>query len=163
MALGKDHDKATQLWSVPFGLIVGIFLGMQSGLISGLSFGLGGFWLSPDLDTHSNASRRWGVLQSLWCPYRKIFPHRSLFSHGPFIGTTIRIIYLISIVTCFSALSSVIGLSSSAISIEKIFDLINSYPQQTLAIMLGLEGSAWLHLIQDRDPMPAEWHRWKQK
>ena len=85
MASGRDHDKATRLWSLPFGLILGLLLNPANGLIGGFAFAIGGLWLSPDLDTQSRALKRWGILKTLWWPYRKLIPHRSVFSHGPLI------------------------------------------------------------------------------
>ena len=34
-----------------------------------------GLHISPDLDTHSIAIKRWGILQRLWWPYQKLIPH----------------------------------------------------------------------------------------
>ena len=56
-------------------------------LFSGLMFG-------PDLDIYSVQYKRWGYLRWLWIPYQKTLKHRSFFSHGLIIGTTIRLIYL---------------------------------------------------------------------
>ena len=36
---------------------------------------------------------------------------------------------------------------------------LQTQPQQVLAMVLGLEGSVWLHLILDGDPLPVEWGR----
>jgi uncharacterized metal-binding protein len=52
-----------------------------------------GFWLSDDLDTRSVCYKRWGLFRFLWYPYRKIVPHRSWLSHGPFVGPLLRIAY----------------------------------------------------------------------
>lgn len=55
-------------------------------VFSGLMFG-------PDLDLQSRPYRRWGPLRFMWKPYQVALPHRSLFSHGPVLGTVIRIAY----------------------------------------------------------------------
>ena len=94
MASGRNHDRATALWSLPWGLVVALVLGWQAGLIAAASFLIGGLWLSPDLDTRSLALRRWGALQWLWWPYRTLLPHRSFWSHGPVIGTLLRLLTL---------------------------------------------------------------------
>lgn len=57
-------------------------------LFSGLMFG-------PDLDLESRPYRRWGPLRFIWKPYQVALPHRSTFSHGPILGTIIRIIYFL--------------------------------------------------------------------
>ena len=56
-------------------------------LVSGLIFG-------PDLDLYSFHYKRWGKLRWLWKPYQKAIKHRSIWSHGPIIGTVGRILYL---------------------------------------------------------------------
>ena len=39
---------------------------------------LHGLSISPDLDTTSRPTRRWGPLRVLWWPYRTLLRHRSL-------------------------------------------------------------------------------------
>ena len=50
--------------------------------------------LGPDLDIHSIQYRRWGPLRWIWLPYQKALKHRSQLSHGPIIGTAVRVMYL---------------------------------------------------------------------
>jgi len=40
---------------------------------------------------------------------------------------------------------------------------LRNHPQQALALLLGLEASVWLHLIQDGDPLPMEWTRRRRR
>jgi uncharacterized metal-binding protein len=61
-------------------------------LFAGLMFG-------PDLDLHSRPYRRWGPLRFLWKPYQVALPHRSKFSHGPLLGTIIRLVYFLAVFT----------------------------------------------------------------
>ena len=95
MPSGRTHDRVT-LWSLP--IIAGSTLlvtaradlafWVSSGfLVSGLIFG-------PDLDLYSIHYKRWGKLRWLWRPYQQALKHRSIWSHGPIIGTIGRIIYL---------------------------------------------------------------------
>ncbi|HEY8459477.1 MAG TPA: metal-binding protein [Blastocatellia bacterium] len=65
-------------------------------LFSGLMFG-------PDLDLDSKPYRRWGPLKFLWKPYQVAMPHRSVLSHGPILGTIIRIVYFLIVFSLFSA------------------------------------------------------------
>jgi uncharacterized metal-binding protein len=65
-------------------------------LFSGLMFG-------PDLDLDSKPYRRWGPLKFLWKPYQVALPHRSVLSHGPILGTIIRIVYFLIVFSLFSA------------------------------------------------------------
>ena len=65
-------------------------------LFSGLMFG-------PDLDLNSRPYRRWGPLKFLWKPYQAALSHRSAFSHGPILGTIIRIVYFLIVFSLFAA------------------------------------------------------------
>ena len=128
--------------------------GLVGALTAGLAFLVGGLWLSPDLDTRSNPSRRWGPLRILWWPYRRLLRHRSLISHSPLIGTTGRLAYLGCVVGLVSWLAHPWGAPSPH---ELARWLAQGWQQQrglTLAVLVGLEASAWLHLLQDGDPMP---------
>ena len=51
----------------------------------------------------------------------------------------------------------------SILSIENLKQLIEENPKPAIAILLGLEGSAWLHLIKDGDPLPIEWKEQKNQ
>ena len=65
-------------------------------LFSGLMFG-------PDLDLNSRPYRRWGPLRFLWKPYQAALSHRSALSHGPLLGTIIRIVYFLIVFSLFCA------------------------------------------------------------
>ena len=158
MASGTDHDKSTRFWAAPFAIVMGLFLNVQSGLIGGAAFLVGGLWLSPDLDTNSIAKKRWGILQHLWWPYRKLIPHRSFLSHGPFLGTAVRIIYILILSNLLIFLLKPLGFLTTFTTTHFIKELIQQQPQKVLAGLIGLEASAWLHLIKDGDPMPTKWH-----
>ncbi len=149
MASGQEHEKATRLWSLIFGLTIGLLLDIEIGIIGGAAFAVGGFWLSPDLDIHSRPFKRWGILQVLWWPYQRLIPHRSFLSHGPIVGTSIRIIYLTMISLLIFLLLKILGLTNTSFSINSIHEVIKQNPKHITSILLGLECSAWLHLFQD--------------
>ena len=65
-------------------------------LFSGLMFG-------PDLDLNSKPYQRWGPLKFIWKPYQVALPHRSKYSHGPILGTVIRIVYFLAIFSVLAA------------------------------------------------------------
>ena len=163
MASGQNHDKATRIWCIPIGLLVGVFVGITEGVLASIAFVIGGLWLSPDLDIHSTALKRWGLLKIVWWPYRKLIRHRSFLSHAPFIGTALRLLYLSSMVLFIKILINSLGIEFSLISIINLRNLIEKYPQQIIAIIVGIETSVWLHLIQDGDPLPNEWRKTKKK
>ena len=41
--------------------------------------------------------------------------------------------------------------------------LLHQQPRAGLALMVGLEGSAWIHLVLDGDPWPQEWWNKRQR
>ena len=77
------------------GLGFTLLLGWPTGLTAALAFLVGGLWLSPDLDTRSRPSRRWGWLSVLWWPYRRLVRHRGWLSHTPLLGTATRLLLLL--------------------------------------------------------------------
>ena len=172
MASGRSHDQATRRLALPFGLLWAPWLGLVGVAVAAGAFLIGGLWLSPDLDTRSRATQRWGPLGWLWWPYRRGLSHRSLFSHSPLIGTAGRLIYLaLALLLVALVAQGVMALASGSAPLRRV-DLAaaaqttapwlaNLWQQQRpliLAALLGLEASSWLHLFQDGDPMPR-WPR----
>ena len=148
------------LLSLPLGLVVAWPLGLSAGVITAAAFLVGGLWLSPDLDTRSNALHRWGPLGGIWWPYRRLIRHRSIWSHGPLIGTATRLLLLLAWTLLVSVL---IPSVSPSLMLTNLQNTLQQYPQQAVAMLLGLEASVWLHLIQDGDPWPAEWTRRRRR
>jgi len=162
MASGRDHDRATLLVCLPFGLAVWPLLGAKAAVLGAAAFVIGGLWLSPDLDTRSRPLRRWGPLRWIWWPYRQLIPHRSLFSHGPLIGMALRLLWLLGVIALvWVALSPwpILQLPPAHVLSHQLLEQARQHPQGVVAAALGLEGSVWLHLLLDGDPLPAEWHR----
>jgi uncharacterized metal-binding protein len=158
MASGQQHDRATWLLALPFGLLWAPWLGLGGVLAGGLAFLVGGLWLSPDLDTRSNPSRRWGPLRLLWWPYRHLLRHRSLLSHSPVLGSAVRLLYLAALIGGLAWMLHPWGAPSP---VQLGLALQRFWQEQRplgLAVLGGVEASAWLHLIQDGDPMPR-WPR----
>ena len=155
MPSGHTHDRIT-LWSLPFaaGLTLGLtgsgnLTLMVSGgyLFSGLMFG-------PDLDIHSRQFIRWGWLRCIWIPYQKTLRHRSIFSHGPIIGTTLRVLYLSS----WLLLVGLLGLGVSTLfwlapGGRGLFDAawrwLFQYRAELIALFVGLELGAMSHSVSD--------------
>jgi len=154
MASGRAHDRATWLLALPFGLLWWPWLGPAGLATAAGAFLLGGLWLSPDLDTRSNPTRRWGPLRLLWWPYRRLLRHRSLLSHSPLLGTAGRLIYLTGLVVMLCLLAQPLGTPSPLELVRQGQVLWRQHQPLLLAGLVGLEASAWLHLIQDGDPMP---------
>ncbi|MEG4227448.1 metal-binding protein [Microcoleus sp. N9_B2] len=156
MPSGRTHDRIT-LWCLP--LVAGVTFGhTQSSkltlLVSG-SFLVGGLMFGPDLDIYSCQYQRWGWFKFIWLPYQKSLRHRSVWSHGPLIGTALRILYLAT----WIAVVGVLGLTIA----EKIGNLAGNWQDavlgygrsilehyiELLAIYIGLELGAMSHYLSD--------------
>jgi uncharacterized metal-binding protein len=156
MPSGRTHDRIT-LWCLPF--VIGLSLLLSNSLalstIVSLSFLVGGLMLGPDLDIHSIQYRRWGPIKGIWIPYRMALKHRSSLSHGPIVGTALRVIYLsLWIALCgiiaVELLNSVWDAQLTWQSISVTFNyLLKHYLTQWLAILIGLEVGAMSHSISD--------------
>jgi uncharacterized metal-binding protein len=154
MASGAAHDRTTRRLALPLALLCWPLLGPAGALAAGLAFLVGGLWLSPDLDTPSRPSRRWGALVLLWWPYRRLVRHRGWLSHLPLLGSAARLAYLGLALLLAAALVQPLGLPGPQALVTAAADLWRQQRPLVLAALLGLEASAWLHLIQDGDPLP---------
>jgi uncharacterized metal-binding protein len=154
MASGRSHDRATGLLALPFGLLWWPLLGPPGTLVAAAAFLIGGLWLSPDLDTRSNATRRWGPLRLLWWPYRRWLPHRSLLSHSPVLGMAGRLLYLSVLVMVISLLLMPYGSPGPDQLINALQQHWTDRKALVVTALVGLEMSSWLHLLQDGDPLP---------
>ncbi|NKB74898.1 MAG: hypothetical protein GKR83_10300 [Synechococcus sp. s2_metabat2_7] len=154
MASGRKHDRATCVLALIYGAIWWPWLGISGAAGSAAAFLFGGLFLSPDLDINSRPYQRWGVLRWLWWPYQRLIHHRSVLSHSPFLGTAIRLAYLSLLVAAISWLGSRWGTPSPEQWRSWLQQAWNESSNAILIGLIGLEASAWLHLIQDGDPMP---------
>ncbi len=154
MASGRHHDRLTWRLALPFGLLWWPGLGPAGAAVAAGAFLLGGLWLSPDLDTHSNATRRWGPLRLLWWPYRRLLSHRSLLSHSPLLGTGLRLLWLAAALTVACVALQPLGAPGPEELLQHGQALWHSQQALLLTALVGLEASSWLHLLQDGDPIP---------
>jgi uncharacterized metal-binding protein len=109
----------------------------------------------PDLDIYSHQFRRWGWLRWLWLPYQKSLRHRCFLSHGPFIGTAIRLLYLGSWLILFCLIGYILfsQLGQTELNLEGeiqagLLWFANNF-QQGLALYIGLELGAMSHYLTD--------------
>ncbi|HAN74325.1 MAG TPA: metal-binding protein, partial [Planktothrix sp. UBA8402] len=90
-----------------------------------------------------------------WVPYQKSLRHRSFLSHGPFIGTALRILYLGSGIGILGFLGLMVGQYLGLLTQEplEIFQnnlrSLSNYPRESIAIYLGLEMGAMSHSFSD--------------
>lgn len=110
MPSGKTHDRITA-WGVPVVTAATLVLSRDAATTLAIAggFAVGGFLLSPDLDIHSVPYKRWGPFRWMWLPYRKMFRHRSPWTHGVLVGTTIRVLYLMVWVTAAVAIAGALA------------------------------------------------------
>jgi len=109
----------------------------------------------PDLDIYSVQYKRWGYLKLIWLPYRKLLRHRSWLSHGPIIGTILRLIYLgvwlaMGIILNGLILTRIWGISLDwQGALQQMEQQGTQYVPEGLAILLGLELGAMSHTCSD--------------
>jgi uncharacterized metal-binding protein len=156
MPSGRTHDRIT-LWSLP--LVAGLTYGQTRSssltlLVAG-GFLFGGLMFGPDLDIYSRQYQRWGWLRWIWLPYRKMMRHRSFWSHGPVVGTVLRLLYL---ATWLSA-AGLFGAAIAAICGYTVPDWptatdlaqqsVLQYSPEMMGLCLGLELGALSHSASD--------------
>ncbi|HEY9803658.1 MAG TPA: metal-binding protein [Leptolyngbyaceae cyanobacterium] len=156
MPSGRTHDRIT-LWALP--MVAGVtFWQTRSGnvtlLVAG-GFMFGGLMFGPDLDIYSRQYQRWGFLRWIWLPYQKSLRHRSFLSHGPLIGTTLRVVYLSSLLAVLTLVILAVAdkLLNMAVTWQDLERTVgrslSSYAREFLALFLGLELGAMSHSLSD--------------
>ncbi|HEY9740809.1 MAG TPA: metal-binding protein [Coleofasciculaceae cyanobacterium] len=164
MPSGSTHDRIT-LWSLP--VVTGLTVALtRSGnltlLVSG-GFLFSGLMLSPDLDLRSRPFKRWGWLRWIWIPYQKAMHHRSVFSHGPIVGTTLRVLYLGSWIVVLGMLGLIVVQLFRDFTwsweqfvrdvaprlLQRIQHLLITYRAECIALFVGLELGAMSHSLSD--------------
>jgi uncharacterized metal-binding protein len=140
MASGKVHDRAITI-TTPALLAAAIASGhAEVGLIATASYYISGMYLSPDLDLVSRPFKRWGLLRFIWLPYQRLIPrHRHWLSHGPVIGSAVRLVYL---ATWLSPLLVLFP------GLQRIQWVGVTLPN-VVAFLVGVELSALNHLLLD--------------
>ncbi|MDX2098133.1 MAG: metal-binding protein [Leptolyngbyaceae cyanobacterium bins.59] len=156
MPQGHVHDRIT-LWSLPL-IAGGTFVVSRDGnltlLISG-GFLFGGLMFGPDLDIYSRQYKRWGWLRWIWLPYQRMLRHRSFWSHGPLVGTFLRIVYLGFWCGLFGAIGLWIAHDFTDIEpvkqwvVQTVRQSLQTHPFEYFALYLGLEVGAMSHSMSD--------------
>ena len=156
MPSGRTHDRIT-LWSLP--LVAGATFGQTRSssltLLVSTGFLIGGLMFGPDLDIYSRQYQRWGWFRWIWLPYRKLMRHRSFWSHGPIVGTVLRLAYLGVWLSAVSwvcvAIASGLGypLPDLPTASQYSQQWILQYSPEIVAACLGLEIGALSHASSD--------------
>lgn len=166
MPSGRTHDSIT-LWCLPIVTGATWFYTNSAPLaivVAG-SYLFAGLMFGPDLDIYSHQYKRWGWLRWLWLPYRKLFRHRSVYSHGFLIGTIVRLLYVSSLMlvaSSFGILGWAIALQIQGVMnwdqaalplttglLQPIAQSIQVHWQVWLAAGFGLETGAMSHSVSD--------------
>ncbi len=155
MPSGRTHDRIT-LWTLP--LIAALsFAVTRNGTLTLLVAGgflFSGLMFGPDLDLHSRPFIRWGLFRWIWIPYQQTLRHRSVFSHGPIIGTVLRVIYLAGWLAVLALLVWVVG-QFAGISwswgetSQTLLQTLQQHWPESLALFIGLELGAMSHSLSD--------------
>lgn len=147
MPNGSTHDQIT-FSSAP--LVAGLSLWLTadptSTLLMTSTFVFSGLMFGPDLDTRSVQSKRWGLLRFIWTPYRKLIRHRAIWSHGLIIGTAVRVLYIVVVLSLPSALV-LYGLDIPPEIILSHLTSLSLY--RYLEVFIGLELGAVSHSVAD--------------
>lgn len=153
MPRGRTHDKisAGALPVIYFCFII-LFHDLNIACIGLVAYLFASFMFSGDLDIASRQTNRWGSLKFIWIPYKKMFKHRSVFTHGFILGTIVRILYVFFLfLICLFCCSIIIGqnLSTFMEVLNYIKTFIFSHQKATMALLLGLEAGNSLHTASD--------------
>ncbi|MEO1589760.1 MAG: metal-binding protein [Cyanobacteria bacterium J06632_22] len=156
MPSGKTHDRIT-LWALPAVLAAAFYLTLDVPLtvIICIGFLIGGFMMGPDLDIHSVQYNRWGPIKWIWYPYQVTLKHRSHWSHGPVIGTVLRVLYFAVWVGLFGlVIVEVLNrLWNAQLTWQELKDAthiaFSTYLWEWLALLIGLELGALSHYVSD--------------
>ena len=95
----------------------------------------------------------------LWWPYRRLVRHRGWMSHTPLLGSACRLLLLLGWLLLALVGLQAIGGPGPLWGIQQIQTMWRAYPQQLITALVAIEASAWLHLLQDGDPMPPPLRR----
>lgn len=123
-------------------------------LVAG-GFLFGGLMFGPDLDIYSRQYQRWGWLRWIWLPYRKMMRHRSFWSHGPVVGTVLRLLYLAIWLSALSlvgvAIAAALGyaIPDWPTATDLAQQSLLQYSPEIMALCLGLELGALSHSCSD--------------
>jgi uncharacterized metal-binding protein len=161
MPSGRTHDFITILLAAPTAAVAYYFTeDLTITSITTATMIFGGLMFGPDLDIQSRQYARWGPLRFLWWPYKVMLPHRSRLSHSILLGTLIRVIYFLAVVTLLAVvvlyvrdsyiLDKPTGISEVKGTFARAWQVFNEIDRNYLiAAFAGLWVGATSHTISD--------------
>jgi uncharacterized metal-binding protein len=161
MPSGRTHDLITLLLAAPTAGITYYITGdwtITAIITAAMIFG--GLMFGPDLDIQSRQYTRWGPLRFLWWPYKVMLPHRSRWSHSILLGTWIRVIYFLAVITLLLIVSLYIrdaylyntrpGVEEFTGAFARVWEVFSPIKRDYLiAAFLGLWIGATSHTVSD--------------
>ncbi|ENQ3106996.1 Uncharacterized metal-binding protein [Bacillus sp. 491mf] len=145
MPSGKTHTKIN-LVSLPIVLFMLVSYGLTNFdflLMFVIGFIVGTYFLTPDLDIHSSAYRKWGLLRIFWYPYQTVMPHRSPLTHTIIIGDLIRLLYMLLVFSPFLYVLNKTVLEGKLVEIAKVHEV------EIFTFVLGVIAASTLHIVAD--------------
>ncbi|CAM4063015.1 peptidase [Bacillus manliponensis] len=145
MPSGKTHTKINLL-SLPIVLLILILYGLTTLdflLTFAIGFLVGTFFLTPDLDIHSSAYKKWGILRIFWYPYQVVMPHRSPLTHTIIIGDLIRLLYMLIVFSPFLYVLNVTILEG------RLLELAKAHEVALITFVMGVIVASTLHIVAD--------------
>ncbi len=128
MPSGKTHDAITFLLVAPtFVATLAWTENVLLAFVITLAMLFGGLMFGPDLDTHSKQYTRWSVFRFVWYPYQAFFAHRSRWSHGFVVGTFLRVVYFMGVLTLLSFLASYVFAAYAGGAIPNLMESANTW------------------------------------
>lgn len=146
MPSGKTHTKINLL-SLPIVLFMLVSYGLTNFdflLAFAIGFLAGTFFLTPDLDIHSSAYNKWGLLRIFWYPYQTVMPHRSVLTHTIILGDLLRILYMLIVFSPFLYILNKTVLDGQLLAIAKEHDVALA------TFVIGVIAASALHILADR-------------
>jgi uncharacterized metal-binding protein len=161
MPSGRTHDLITFLLVAPTAAAAYYFTRdwTVTAIISATMV-FGGLMFGPDLDIQSRQYARWGPLRFLWWPYKALLPHRSRWSHSILLGTFIRVIYFLAVITLALAASlyirdafikgAALGTGELTGAFARVWEILSPIKRDYLiAAFVGLWIGATSHTVSD--------------
>ena len=162
MPNGRFHDAATVVTGValfPVAYVVNhTFVAdtpaLQLACAYSVAHFISGLWLSPDLDHHTVALKRWGWFAWIWRPYRTYVEHRSWISHSFLISGLLRVVYIASFVWMilrFYGLFDAHGATYiSAYIVSQLTDVWHLYTAYVWNVLIGITTGSDVHVLADQ-------------
>src|ERR1044071_7172671 len=161
MPSGRTHDLITLLLAAPTAGAAYYITG--DGTVTAITTAamvFGGLMFGPDLDIQSRQYTRWGPLRFLWWPYKVTLSHRSRWSHSILLGTWIRLIYFLAVITLLLAVGLYIrdayvyhtrpGVGEFTGAFTRVWEIFSPIRRDfIIATFIGLWIGATTHTVSD--------------